>query len=109
MDHLGLTIKWSYPCQVDINNIDDYSLSSLSSKFDWTKVVETTRSVTFHSRHSLPVEKHIVVKNTHTAIISCEIFDAVQNLIRGRKKNYTKVKKHLFTNVLSCSDCGTGM
>jgi site-specific DNA recombinase len=70
---------------------------------------ETTRSVTSQSRHSVPSEKQIVVRNTHQAIISRETFDAVQELMKSRKKNYTKVKKHLFTNVLYCSDCGTGM
>ena len=70
---------------------------------------ETTRSVTSHARHSIPAEKQIVVRNTHPAIISHETFDAVQELMKSRKKNYTKVKKHLFTNVLYCSDCGAGM
>jgi site-specific DNA recombinase len=70
---------------------------------------ETTRSVTSQSRHNVPIEKQIIVKNTHQAIISRETFDAVQELMKSRKKNYTKVKKHLFTNVLYCSDCGTGM
>lgn len=70
---------------------------------------ETTRSVTSQSRHSVPAEKQIVVRNTHAPIISRETFDAVQELMKNRKKNYTKVKKHLFTNVLYCSDCGAGM
>ncbi|WP_147533007.1 recombinase family protein [Bacillus marasmi] len=70
---------------------------------------ETTRSVTSQSRHSVPEENQIVVKNTHPAIISHEMFDAVQELMKSRKKNHPKVKKHLFTNVLYCSDCGTGM
>jgi site-specific DNA recombinase len=70
---------------------------------------ETTRSVTSQSRHSIPEENQIVVKNTHQAIISQETFDTAHELMRSRKKNYTKVKIHLFTNVLYCSDCGTGM
>lgn len=70
---------------------------------------ETTRSVTSQSRYCLPEEKHIVVRNTHPAIISHEMFNIVQELMKNRKKNYTKAKKHLYTNVLFCSDCGTGM
>lgn len=70
---------------------------------------ETTRSVTSYSRHSIPSEQHIVVKNTHTEIISHLMFNTVQELMRSRKKNRTKVKKHLFTNTLYCGDCGTGM
>lgn len=30
---------WSYPCQVDSNRLGAFSLSSLSSKFNRTKVV----------------------------------------------------------------------
>ncbi|WP_226670738.1 recombinase family protein [Metabacillus litoralis] len=70
---------------------------------------ETTRSVTSQSRHNQPIEKHIIVRNTHSAIISHDVFDAVQKLMNTRKKNFTKVKRHLFTNVLFCLDCGTGM
>ncbi|WML38465.1 recombinase zinc beta ribbon domain-containing protein [Neobacillus sp. OS1-2] len=60
-------------------------------------------------RHSIPEENQFVVKNTHPANISNEMFDVVQKLMKSRKKNHTKVKKHLFTNVLYCSDCGAGM
>ncbi|CAI9393029.1 MULTISPECIES: recombinase family protein [Bacillaceae] len=70
---------------------------------------ETTRSVTSQSRHSIPEENQIVVKNTHQAIISQETFDTAHELMRSRKKNYTKVNIHIFTNALYCSDCGTGM
>ncbi|WP_429840607.1 zinc ribbon domain-containing protein, partial [Caldifermentibacillus hisashii] len=37
------------------------------------------------------------------------MFEAVQNQIKQRKKYITAPKLHLFTNVLFCADCGTGM
>ena len=52
---------------------------------------KTTRSITSQSRHNVPVEKHIIVKDTHPAIITHEMFDAVQELMKSRKKNHTKV------------------
>ncbi|MGO4185282.1 recombinase family protein [Paenibacillus sp. TAF43_2] len=70
---------------------------------------ETKRSVTSSSRHSIPKEQQIVVKHTHHSIIPHALFNTVQELIKSRKKNRTKAKKHLFTNVLYCGDCGTGM
>lgn len=73
---------------------------------------ETTRSVTSQSRHSVPEENQIVVKNTHPAIISHEFFDAVQELMKSRKKNYTKVKNiflRMYYIVLIVEQaCGTG-
>jgi site-specific DNA recombinase len=50
-----------------------------------------------------------VIQNTHDPIISRETFDAVQNLMKQRKKFITAPKLHLFTNILFCADCGKGM
>lgn len=70
---------------------------------------ETTRSVTSELRQAIPKKKHIVIKDNHPAIISRDDFKTVQELIRSRKTNITKGNKHLFTNVLYCSDCNSGM
>ncbi|MEL3972044.1 recombinase family protein [Rossellomorea oryzaecorticis] len=70
---------------------------------------ETTRSVTSTKRDSVPTEKQYIKKNTHLPIISREEFEAVQAFMKSRKKNRTKGKVHLFTNLLFCADCGTGM
>ncbi|MCL9638305.1 recombinase family protein [Bacillus zanthoxyli] len=70
---------------------------------------ETSRSVTVKTRENVPKEKYIVIKNAHEPIISREDFATVQRLMNTRKKNITKAKKHLFTNILYCAECGTGM
>lgn len=70
---------------------------------------ETTINVTSTKRKKLAKEEQIVIKNTHEAIISREDFEAVQQLLKLRSKNIPAPKKHLFTNVLYCADCGKGM
>lgn len=37
------------------------------------------------------------------------MFNAVQQQMKIRTKYITAPKKHLFTNILFCKDCGTGM
>jgi site-specific DNA recombinase len=70
---------------------------------------ETTRSVTSSKREKVPLEKQVVIKNAHPSIISYNDFETVQQLIQSRKCNITKPNKHLFTNLIYCKDCGTGM
>jgi site-specific DNA recombinase len=47
---------------------------------------ETTRSVTSKVREIVPVEKQIIVKDSHDAIISREDYEAVLLLMNSRKK-----------------------
>ncbi len=75
----------------------------------WFNIVKTTKSVTSDKREQVPAENHITVKNAHEGIISHQQFDFVQKMIKNRKRNFTKFKKHLFTNVVYCNDCGSGM
>jgi DNA invertase Pin-like site-specific DNA recombinase/ssDNA-binding Zn-finger/Zn-ribbon topoisomerase 1 len=69
----------------------------------------TTVSVTSKKRRQVEQENQIIVKDTHEAIIPRDVFDAVQQQLKIRTKFITAPKKHLFTNVLFCSDCGKGM
>jgi len=69
----------------------------------------TTVSVTSKRRKNVPKEEQFIIKNAHEPIISRETFDAVQNQLEQRRKYITAPKIHLFTNVLFCADCGTGM
>lgn len=70
---------------------------------------ETTVSVTCKKRKKIEEENFIIVPNTHHAIISKEVFDAVQIMIKNRKKNKPAPQVHLFSNLLFCKDCGKGM
>ncbi|CAM4342554.1 recombinase family protein [Paenibacillus alkaliterrae] len=69
----------------------------------------TTISVTNKKRKKIDKENLIVHKDRHEAIISREVFNAVQQQLKIRTKHITAPKKHLFTNTLFCADCGTGM
>jgi site-specific DNA recombinase len=65
--------------------------------------------VTSKKRKNVESEKQIIVRDTHKAIIPRDMFDAVQQQMKIRTKYITAPKKHLFTNILFCKDCGTGM
>ncbi|MEH7253305.1 recombinase family protein [Neobacillus niacini] len=69
----------------------------------------TTVSVTSKKRKKVDLEKQIIIKGTHEAIIPSEVFNTVQQQMKIRTKFITAPKKHLFTNVLFCADCGKGM
>lgn len=69
----------------------------------------TTVSVTSKKRKKVDLEKQIIIKGTHEAIIPREVFNTVQQQMKIRTKFITAPKKHLFTNVLFCADCGKGM
>ena len=69
----------------------------------------TTVSVTSKRRKNVPKEEPFIIKNAHEPIISRETFNAVQNQLEQRRKYITAPMIHLFTNVLFCADCGTGM
>lgn len=69
----------------------------------------STISVTNKKRKKMDKQDLIVHPNKHEAIISREVFNAVQQQLKVRTKYITAPKKHLFTNILYCADCGTGM
>ena len=70
---------------------------------------EATISVTTNKRKKNDPSEYIIVKNTHEAIISKEDFQLVQKLISERKRKRPYAKKHLFTNIMYCADCGKRM
>jgi hypothetical protein len=61
----------------------------------------------FSSGKSFESEKQIIGKDAHKAIIPSDMFDAVEQQMKIRTKYITAPKKHLFTNILFCKDCGT--
>lgn len=69
----------------------------------------TTKSVTDKSREIIKTENHILVSNTHEPLISREDFEAVQSMMKSRYVKRPKAKKHLFTNLIICADCGTSL
>ena len=70
---------------------------------------ETTISVTSVRRKNNDPSDYVVAENTHESIISKDDFRIVQQLISERKRKRPYAKKHLFTNISFCIDCGRSM
>lgn len=70
---------------------------------------ETTLSVTSKVRAEVAKNAQVIIPNAHTPIVSREDFEAVQRHMESRKKKRPKCKKHLFTNVAYCADCGQSL
>lgn len=70
---------------------------------------ETTLSVTNKVRQQVAKDAQVIIPNAHASIVSREDFEAVQRHMESRKKKRPKCKKHLFTNVAYCADCGQSL
>lgn len=60
----------------------------------------------------VPKEQWIIVKNTHQPIISQELFDEVQEILKERSQltqmtNSTHKQENLFKGMLICQECGS--
>lgn len=68
-----------------------------------------SRSYKIKERVTLPKEKWIIVKNTHEAIISHDIFEAAQELIQKHSKPKRKTVPSILARYIKCADCGKSM
>ena len=57
----------------------------------------------------VPDSEHIIVKNTHEAIISEEDFEIVNNLIKSRISPRIHESENLFKSIVYCAHCGNRM
>lgn len=60
---------------------------------------------------AIPKEKWIIVEGCHEAIVSKDMFDQVQDLMKVRNVPYpnSSKKEHLLVGLLFCKDCGHRM
>ena len=73
---------------------------------------ETTMNVTNKTRKANNPNEWITISDTHEPIISRDVFEQVQKLLEQkarRGRDGTRKKKHLYTNIAYCSECGNGM
>jgi site-specific DNA recombinase len=70
---------------------------------------ETTISVTTEKRKKNNPADYVVIESTHKAIISKDDFYLAQQLMSERKRKRPHVKRHLFSNIAFCADCGKSM
>jgi hypothetical protein len=57
----------------------------------------------------VPKEKHIVVKDTHEPIVSCDDFARVHELILARHRPQIHATDNIFRGLLFCAACGKRM
>lgn len=74
-------------------------------------VQHKTTKLSFKSKTVTPNAESdwIVVKNTHEALITQEVFDAVQKISARRKSSNESGFKNIFSGAAKCGDCGAQM
>lgn len=74
---------------------------------------ETTRvlaaSETYKLRRKVKDDAQIVIDNSHPALVSENDFIAVQELMKKKGKHKSNGKESLFSHLVKCPDCGSGM
>ena len=69
----------------------------------------TTKSFKHHTVIHLPEEEWIIVKNTHEAIVSEELFEKTKRILSIKERPNKKTGSNLFAGLLQCADCGRPM
>ncbi|MFZ5968790.1 MAG: recombinase family protein [Bacillota bacterium] len=69
----------------------------------------STKNVLSGGRVKNSKDDLIHVKNSHTGIVTREVFEEVQKRLSRKAKARTKVQKRLFSNLLYCGICGSGL
>jgi DNA invertase Pin-like site-specific DNA recombinase len=62
--------------------------------------------------HKQPPERQYVFEESHQAIVTKELFEEVQFMMQGRKRNHNKGAAslhHIFSGLMFCQDCGSYM
>ncbi len=54
----------------------------------------------------VPLDKHIIVSNTHEAIISRIDYERVQELLKGKRRPHKKDYENIFKSLVFCKTCG---
>lgn len=95
--------KWSLTQIRTILNNEVYLGHTISFK---------TGLISYKNRKKIrkPKEDWITIKNTHEPIISQEMFDLVRLRKASRQKDVKeKNEPHIFSGIVKCADCGSGM
>ncbi len=60
-------------------------------------------------RRETSPEERVVLRDSHSPLISRDLFEAAQRLLNRRSIQHMPGKPNLFTHLLVCADCGKGM
>lgn len=63
----------------------------------------------YRLRKNIPPADHQIIENAHEAIISEDLFFKVQAMMEERSQNKSNGSHHLFTHLIKCKDCGSGL
>ncbi|MCL2071677.1 MAG: recombinase family protein [Oscillospiraceae bacterium] len=69
----------------------------------------TTKSFKNVQKVYKPKSEWVVVPNCHEPIVDKETFDLAQSLIRRRKRTPAEVNPNIFSGLVKCSSCGSGL
>ena len=94
---------WQYSTVYYILQNERYAGHALLQKF------YATDTLPFQKKRNHGQRDKYYISNSHPPIVSQEIFDAAQTLLRSRgdKSPHTPKTKYDFTLVIQCGDCGT--
>ncbi|KEF36932.1 site-specific recombinase, DNA invertase Pin [Schinkia azotoformans MEV2011] len=67
------------------------------------------KSELYKKRKQVKPENQVIIENAHTALISEEVFLAVQKLMKNKGKHKSNGKESLFAHIAQCADCKSGM
>lgn len=77
---------------------------------DMVQGVNKIKSYKVQVAQKQPEDKWIIVENTHEAIVSRELFDRVQDLLKRRcRTSPGTTTVNLFAGLVRCADCGRAM
>lgn len=94
--------RWSIPQVRKILSDETYLGHSVHNR-------ETKVSYKSKKRVLAPKESWLIIKNTHAAIISEDVFNQVQKLVKQRRRSLRDGTNQLFSGLLKCSDCGCAL
>ena len=66
---------------------------------------QKTKSFKNHTIVNVPEDEWIIVKDTHTPIVSREVFDRVAAIQKVKRRENTSGEENIFAGLLVCSDC----
>ena len=97
-----LSTEWNVSTVTNILKNREYCGHLVSQK-------ETTKSFKNKKTVYRPESEWVIVKNTHEALISEQIYEKVQSFIRTRKRANAAHEDNIFAGILKCSTCGYGL
>lgn len=94
--------RWSIPQVRKILSDETYLGHSVHNR-------EAKVSYKSKKRVLVPKESWFIVRGTHDAIISEDVFNQVQQLVKQRRRPLRNGTSQLFSGLLKCSDCGCAL